>query len=148
MAKATSPKKVEAIRGLWEAEMSPSEIAEIMGLNVSTIHRILVRIGAREPDKSSGNRLTTEQKVDILRLYQEGMTVEEIMATVGCSKPTVYKYVHQAGLSREITEEAIEKAIQLYMAGQLTVSEICEKTGMSKPTFYRKLKKYLNKQGS
>lgn len=140
MPKATEPKKVEAIRGLWESEMSATEIAEVMGLNVTTIHRILVRIGAREAT-TAPKRLTTEQKVDILKLYQEGMTVQDIMDTVGVSKPTVYKYVNEAGLSREIPQDAVAEAIRLYRESDLEVSVICERTGISKPTFYRRLKK-------
>jgi DNA invertase Pin-like site-specific DNA recombinase len=143
MAKATEPKKVQAIRELWEAEMSPKEIAEVMGLNVSTIHRILVKIGAREPDKASGKRLTPEQKVDILKLYQEGMTVDDICETVGCSKPTLYRYIRMAGLSREIPEDAVTKAIRLYRETDLPVPAICEQTGISKATFYRRLRQEI-----
>lgn len=140
---ANSPKKIQAIRELWEADMPAVEIAELMGLHEKSIYRILVRMGAREPHGSSGKRLTTEEKVDILTLYQGGLTVDEIIEAVGCSRPTVYRYVNEAGLSRGISEDAVAKALKLYKDTDLKVTEICSMTGISKPTFYRKLKKEL-----
>ncbi|KOO48964.1 helix-turn-helix domain-containing protein [Viridibacillus arvi] len=146
--KPTETNKMKAIRELWDAKMTPKEIAEVMGLHVATIHRILVRIGAKEKNEQVSKRLTAEQKEDIVKLYQEGMTIEEIMDTVGCSKPTIYSYVNKAGLSRDIPKETIDTAIDLYINQKMVVPEILKKVGISKATFYRKLKKYEKEQGS
>lgn len=88
-------------------------------------------------------RLTAEQKADIVRLYKQGVVVEDIMIAVGCSKPTAYKYIKKAELSREIPEDNVQEAIRLYKESDLTVAEICRRTNISKPTFYRRLKKEI-----
>lgn len=71
------------------------------------------------------------------------MTIEVIMTTVGCSKPTVYRYVNDAGLSREIPQDAVEEAVRLYRESELSVANICKQVGISKSTFYRELKKII-----
>lgn len=146
MGKATEPKKLQAIIDLYNTGMSVPEVAEVMQLHTASVHRILTREGVRETDAKAGKRLTDETKVEILKLYKQGVTVENICSILAVSKPTVYQYVKDAGLSRDIAKEAVEEALRLYRESSITVAEICSKTGISKATFYRRLKKSQEEQ--
>lgn len=146
MGKATEPKKLQAIIDLYTTGMAVSEVAEIMQLHPASIHRILSREGVRETDAKAGKRLTDETKVEILKMYKQGVTVDNICSNLAVSKPTVYQYVKDAGLSRDIAKEAVEDALRLYRDTSKTVAEICRATGISKATFYRRLKKSQEEQ--
>ena len=99
---------------------------------------------------TSGTRLTKEQKEQIVELYKQGVKIEDIMEQVGCSRPTAYTWINKAGLNREIAEDKVQTAIDLYTNNpEMKIAEIVEKTGISKATIYRKLKKHMqDQQGS
>jgi transposase-like protein len=147
----TENKKQEMVR-LYQEGMPIRHIAKELNVNASTVHRNLNKMGVKEVDvtkrKASAHRLTEESKALIVEMYKRGDRVEDIMKTVGCSRPTVYIHVENAGLkgSRDFTEEQVNEAIQLYIDGQLTMTQIVRETGMSKATIYRRLKKYIEEQ--
>lgn len=140
MAKAISEETAKAIKGLYTSGMSAREVAETLGVNVTTVYRSLDRAGI-EREKKSAVRLTDAQKVKIIELYRDGETLESICKQVGCSKPTLYRYINKTGLTRATDEQAVSKAIELYRDTLMPVAEICRKTGITKPTFYRWLRK-------
>jgi len=145
MPRSLGDKKIKAIIDLWESEMSIKEIAEVMGVSTSTIYRVLIRLGKKEKVTETVNRLNPEQKVQILKLYQEGKPIQDILDEVGCSKPTAYAYINQAGLSRSLPEDKIQEAIKRYISDpKVSVNELVKEAGVSKATFYRRLKEYKN----
>lgn len=145
--------KKEKMVQMYKEGMPVTKIAEKLGVVASTVHRNLNKLGVKETDltkrKASAHRLSEEQRQQVVEMYKRGDKLEDIMKAVGCSRPTIYIHVENAGLlgSRDITEEQVNKAIQLYMDGKLSILEITRDTGMSKATFYRKLKKYIEEQG-
>jgi DNA invertase Pin-like site-specific DNA recombinase len=147
----TEAKKAKMVE-MYMANIPVTEIAKELSIHASTVHRNLNKLGVKEVDvtkrKASAHRLTDEQKAKIVEMYKAGAKIDDITEAVGCSRPTMYLHIENAGLKgfRDVSEEEVDKAIQKYLNYELTVIEILRDTGLSKATFYRRLKKYIEEQ--
>ena len=95
--------------------------------------------------------VVTKQTIsDIIRLYKEGVKSSVIAKQLGCSKPTVSKYLRinkiRASYLRPamltVTPEAVAEMIKLHNQGE-NLTSIAQKLKYSKPTVI----KYLRLEG-
>ena len=103
-----------------EEGMTQTEIGEQLGMARQTVGDAIDRASRTMPDTSGNMRnsvpdcrvkLTIEEKDEILRLYEEGADVKDLMETYGVSKPTIYRAINARKEARRRKEtSAITKA--------------------------------------
>ena len=89
-------------------------------------------------------KLTSKQKLAIVKLYKNKRTAAEIAKQFDCSSPTILKWLRRQGVkihNGKMTPKSTKKIIDLYDKG-LTGPEVASKLKIGTSTVYRILKKH------
>jgi len=141
MAEKLSEDKIERIVEMYDSGLTIQYITDELEINRGVVYRYLKEANSMDipPEVSARSliRLSEEQKENIVKYYKEGMAVDDILLTVGCSKPTLYEYVSREGLSRKKDPDLVKKVYNLHGTNGVTVADIVRVTGLSTATVYR-----------
>ena len=129
------PEEREHIKALYLSGIPTNVIARQLGLSRSTVSRLTLREGLREPVAKAGRRLTTEEIESIQLLYKTTILPKQSIADkMGISYDSVCH--HTKGLTRCIPRARQEAIVALYLAGGLTADEIKASDGIPKKMLY------------
>lgn len=136
---------INMIVKMYEEDVPVSHIAEELRVDKNTVYKYLRDRGVYEEDlehaRKSTRRFSYLEREEIVRLYKEGVPVEEIAEQIGTSAPSLYRHLNSEGLTRQSTQTDIQRAISLYNSGKHSVQEVLDRTGVARSTLYRHLKR-------
>lgn len=142
---------VNKMVSLYNQGMPIVNIADKLRVDKTTVHKYLNKVGAKtvakEVSEQAASRLTDAQRDKLIKLYKQGMPINEMVETLGISGDAIYRQVRKEGLNRGVPKEAVDEALNLYVKQKLDVAEVLERTGLSRATFFRRLKKYREERG-
>lgn len=139
---------LEELKQMVAGGMSITAIAEELGVTPARVSQLVSALGLSDSTtrKSVLNKLTEEDKEEIVRMYQEYRPVTEILARFGLNYNALYKLLAQCGVEfREHNESAkearrarLDHAVRLYVRGHPIVTIEAE-TGIRQPVLHREL---------
>jgi Mn-dependent DtxR family transcriptional regulator len=139
------PEEREQIIELYKQGYKTSEIAKMLGVHKSTVSRTTARAGLREK-LPTPKRLSQDEIEEIKSLWQTTLLPkEEICRRLGVSLDSVNKYTE--GLERNISQEAMDNLIEMYLDGLISAEKVKELIGLTKTQFYAEVAKVVVKNG-
>jgi transposase-like protein len=84
---------VELIERMYRRGVSAAKIAPVAGCTERTVQRHIVRLGLRAPDPRCTVRFTKEQRAQALSLFDEGLSQQDVAATMGVSTQTLNRHL-------------------------------------------------------
>lgn len=133
------PEQRQQITELYLSGVSSAEIARMLGVAKSTVHRHTLREGLREKVVKAGKRLSPETITEIKEKYQTTLISKERLAKMFEVSYDTIDY-HTKGLSREIPPETMDRIVNLYLEGVITAEQVYEKIGLGKQDLYKSVK--------
>ncbi len=97
----------QKVAEMYKEGRTVKEIAEELGLSMSTIYRLLAKKGVqlrRKPYKARG-RLTPEELEQIKQLYQQGESIYSIAKKLNRPASTIYYALKRMGYIGKTSEE-------------------------------------------
>lgn len=85
----------ETITKLYKGGADPQVLADEYGLNVKTIHEILIQYGGREKTNVT---YPVEVQKECVELYKSGLNAEAVGRKTGVSSTAIRKWVRLAGV--------------------------------------------------
>lgn len=122
--------KVEEIVKLTVSGLTNKEIADLIGANVPAIKYWQKKLGIK-PNPVPVNKLSEDQKQQVLNLYSESKDAKLIAEKIGSTQYLVLSYLKEQGIdtsSRFFKGELAELAIEQYKSG-MTQEEIANYHG-------------------
>jgi len=130
---------------MYKDDEPVSVIAEDLRLDKKTVLKYLREKGVYEEDlehaRKSTRRYSYVEKDRIIELYKEGVPVSDIAEELDTSESSLYLHINKEGLTRQSTQDDINRAVSLYQKDIYSVQEVLDKTGVARSTLYRHLKK-------
>lgn len=134
--------KVQDILELTKAGFNNKEIAEKLSVNIPAIRYWQKKLGIKA--KSSVNKLTEDQKKQVLNLYEEHKNALLVAELVGSTQYLVLSYLKEIGVdtsSKFFKGELAKLAIEQYNSG-MTQEEIAEYHGCERQAVQTMFKEY------
>lgn len=152
-----TPEMIDKIQQMYKDGYGKQQIAEAVGVSSRTVINILVEEGCEKRTREEGMRAWGDKKIEtrqakigeIIKLYENGKTMQEIGEAVGMSRALVRKTMEEMGYrkenrrpSTELEESEIAKIIEMYDAGK-ALTAISKELGIP----YQKVEKTVNESG-
>lgn len=131
---------------LYKEGKTINGVARELNIDRSTAHKYLKQAGLIETDAEGASqgskRLSAEDIEDIVTMYKEGAKVADIVKEKDVSSSTVYRHLKNNEVTgRNIPEDNIDEALELYRGNQHTLREITEETGVPRASIYYAIQK-------
>lgn len=125
-----------AIISLYLEGMATSEIADHVGVSKSTVTRLTLREGLREPVAVNGRKLTAGQIRLIKNMYTSTYyPLSKISYEASCSYDSVVH--HTQGLERGLSAPLQDLICQRYNSGDMTASDIRKEYGVNQAVLFK-----------
>jgi len=145
MVRQISDILINMVVSMYKDDEPVSVIAEDLRLDKKTVLKYLREKGVYEEDlehaRKSTRRYSYVEKDRIIELYKEGVPVSDIAEELDTSESSLYLHINKEGLTRQSTQDDINRAVSLYQKDIYSVQEVLDKTGVARSTLYRHLKK-------
>lgn len=119
-------KQAATIERMWHEGATIAEIARDTGLNASTVASY-AHYHRESCPRRTGGRVSGWQRLEMVRLREEGYTVKRVAYRLGVSESTVVK--HTKGVAVPKSERHVR--LELLWASGVALSDIARLTGMT-----------------
>lgn len=139
----------QEIRRLYEEKVSVREIVERFGGSRKAVHNCLDRNGVQRQKGGQGLRTwKPEQEVEVVRLYEEGLPISEIIRRLGGSKYAVLRCIKRHGVTprsqqrplRRFSDSQVDEMARLWSEEGLSQSAIAQRFGTTQIAVSRQLR--------
>lgn len=129
-----------------EQKQKISEIADFFDVEKTTIRRYLKKNGIEIRKEKRVSKLN-DHKEEIIGLYENNISIEEIGKRFECSKSAVHNFLKRNKVKpRKIQNSKYsaykDEIIKMYMNKNIKIPDICEKFNIHNSTFFNLLKRY------